>query len=337
MQLPLMRTIRQQPTPKELAYCRTTNRLGAALLVFLVLFSFLPRLSAPIDAWVRYALPADVAYSVIDVLDSLTYFLSFALPVLAFRLFARKETRVPICLSPVLPRHTPLLVLAGIAVIHATAIINSWISDLLLYSEFSSEVLWDTTTMTDYQGVLMFIGTAIVPAFCEELLFRGLVLSNLQPYGKTTAILGSALLFGLMHQNLGQMLYATMAGVVLGIVYVEMRSIWAPTLLHFVNNLSSVINSILWDRLDNVTANRVIALLELLLIGGGLLALVVLILRRDKQRADASAPITPDESECPISPRWRLRGLFTPLMTSFVVITIIEMIFLWSLALSYSS
>ena len=75
----------------------------------------------------------------------------------------------------------------------------------------------------------------------------------------------------------------------------------------------------------------------LLLIGGGLMALVVLILRRDKQRADAGAPITPDESESPISPRWRLRGFFTPLMTSFIVITIVEMILLWSLALSYSS
>ncbi|MBQ7318874.1 MAG: CPBP family intramembrane metalloprotease [Clostridia bacterium] len=326
---------RPQPTAKDAAYCRMTNRLGAALLIFLALFSTLSVLTSPIVLWANNVLPHEVAYTVEDLLGSLRYFVSFATPVVLFRFLAKKEDRVPIKLTPVLPRHTPLLLLAGIAVIHCTAIINSWISDLLLYSEFSSEVLWDTSTLTDYQGILMFIGTAIVPAFCEELLFRGLVLGNLLPYGKTSAILSSALLFGLMHQNLGQMLYATMAGVVLGIIYVETRSIWASTLMHFLNNLSSVINSILWDRLDTVSANRVIALLELVLIGGGMVALIVLIRRRERTKQAGESSSEGQENESCVSPHYRIRGFFSPLMTAFVAITVVEMIMLWMLALSY--
>ena len=37
-----------------------------------------------------------------------------------------------------------------------------------------------------------------VPALCEEFLFRGCILSNLLPYGKTTAILASAVLFSMI-------------------------------------------------------------------------------------------------------------------------------------------
>ena len=180
----------------------------------------------------------------------------------------------------------------------------------------------------------MFIGTALVPAFCEELLFRGLVLGNLAPYGKTSAVLCSALLFGLMHQNIGQMFYATVAGVVLGIIYLETRSIWAPTLLHMFNNLSSVLNTILWDRLDVTSANRLIALLDLLLIGSGLISLIVLIRRAERSKGARGAAEGAEHASA-VSPAYRVRGFFSPMMLTFVVITVIEMILLWVYALTY--
>jgi membrane protease YdiL (CAAX protease family) len=119
---------------------------------------------------------------------------------------------------------------------------------------------------------------------------------------------------------------------------VETRSIWVPTLLHFLNNLSSVLNNILWDRLDNVSANRVISLLELFLIGGGLVALAVLIWRRERSFAGTkSGRALSVESESCVSPAYRIRGFFSPMMTAFVVITVMEMLLLWLVALSYTS
>ena len=93
---------------------------------------------------------------------------------------------------------------------------------------------------------ISFISTAIVPAFAEELFFRGLLISNIRPYSEKGAIIISALAFGLMHQNLIQTVYATAAGLALGYVYVKTKSLWSVIIIHFANNFVSVVQSYLY-------------------------------------------------------------------------------------------
>ena len=69
----------------------------------------------------------------------------------------------------------------------------------------------------------------------EELLFRGAVLRSLQPYGKRFAIFCSALLFGLVHQNLTQTPFAFGFGLLAGYVAVEYSILWSMS-LHILNN-----------------------------------------------------------------------------------------------------
>ncbi len=88
----------------------------------------------------------------------------------------------------------------------------------------------------------MFLYTGILAPIAEEILFRGLILRSLMPFGKKLAIFVSALLFGVFHGNIVQSPFAFMVGLVLGYVAVEYSVAWAMV-LHMFNNL--VISDIL--------------------------------------------------------------------------------------------
>ena len=128
----------------------------------------------------------------------------------------------------------------------------------------------------------MFLYASFLAPFSEEILFRGLVLRSLQPYGKRFAIFGSALLFGLFHGNLLQTPYAFLMGLVLGYVTVEYSIPWAMG-LHLFNNL------VLADLLTRLTKNWPVfaqSAVNLLIFGGfALVSLVILISRRREIRA----------------------------------------------------
>jgi sodium transport system permease protein len=85
---------------------------------------------------------------------------------------------------------------------------------------------------------------ALIPACCEELAFRGFILSGLQREHRTrSAILLSALMFGFLHVLLSlfqQLFNATLLGVVLGLLAVRSRSILPGILFHFLNNAVAV-------------------------------------------------------------------------------------------------
>ncbi len=330
-----------QFTPVDMAYRRTTTRLGVVLVVFLILFDTLGLLFAPINELAALLLPRDAAIAVIDVCDSLEYLLSFILPGILFYVITPRRERVPMQLSPVMPRGTVWLVLIGMMFISMAAIVNAMMVSVIGYGRFSSNVLWESSTMQDYEGVLLFISTAIVPAFCEEFLFRGVICNNLRPYGKTIAVVGSALLFGLMHQNVGQLFYTTVAGIVLGLVYVETRSIWAPILLHMFNNLTSVIYDIVVDRLDVTSSNRILALMDSVTIGLGLVALLVMIIRGERAKAGKSDSISlfgewrEEATQGEVTPAWRVRGFLSPTILVFIALSIWQTLWLLSIALRY--
>lgn len=95
--------------------------------------------------------------------------------------------------------------------------------------------------------VLNIISTAIVPAFAEEFAFRGIVMGSLRKFGDTTAVIGSAILFGAMHQNISQIPFAFILGLIFAYVDCKFNSILPSIAIHFLNNLYAVSMSILRD------------------------------------------------------------------------------------------
>jgi membrane protease YdiL (CAAX protease family) len=98
--------------------------------------------------------------------------------------------------------------------------------------------------LTFFYGAVYF---AVFPGFCEEYLFRGVLLTLMrEAEWKTPVILiGNALLFGLFHFNLEQFFYTTVLGLVLTAVVLITNSLYAGMILHFVYNFTVSLPDIL--------------------------------------------------------------------------------------------
>jgi sodium transport system permease protein len=83
---------------------------------------------------------------------------------------------------------------------------------------------------------VVFLLFAVTPAICEELLFRGLLLSGLRKLGPTAAVALSALLFGLAHASVYRLLPTAFLGVVIGVTRLRTRSILPGMIIHALNN-----------------------------------------------------------------------------------------------------
>ncbi|MGL4607094.1 MAG: CPBP family glutamic-type intramembrane protease [Eubacteriaceae bacterium] len=83
---------------------------------------------------------------------------------------------------------------------------------------------------------------AFLPAVCEEALFRGFFLSNLDAVKnswKRIVIVG--ILFGGFHLDPYRFLPTAVLGIVLSYILVKTENLWLPMLFHLVNNLVSTL------------------------------------------------------------------------------------------------
>lgn len=89
-------------------------------------------------------------------------------------------------------------------------------------------------------------GTALLPRLLvmvvaaplvEEYIFRKQLIDRMQRYGQKTAVILSALLFGLFHGNFSQFFYAFALGLVFGYVYVKTGRLRYSIGLHMMINL----------------------------------------------------------------------------------------------------
>ena len=88
---------------------------------------------------------------------------------------------------------------------------------------------------------LLLIGFAA--PIVEEIIFRGIMLNRMKWLPLWPAILIQAVLFGIVHLNLFQGLYACVAGILLGLVYIKFRSLIAVIAGHMAFNLASLLLS----------------------------------------------------------------------------------------------
>ena len=82
---------------------------------------------------------------------------------------------------------------------------------------------------------------AVLPAILEEYAFRHVIFSFLLPYGKWGAVICSALLFGISHIEPHKIITATVFGVFLAVFRAHTGSLVFPIIIHFINNLISVL------------------------------------------------------------------------------------------------
>jgi membrane protease YdiL (CAAX protease family) len=93
-------------------------------------------------------------------------------------------------------------------------------------------------------GILLFglFNVAVVPAFCEEVMFRGYLMRALErSWGILVAVVVSGFLFGMFHLQLPNLLPLATIGIVLALMTWLSGSIWPAVLAHFINNGAAVL------------------------------------------------------------------------------------------------
>ena len=88
---------------------------------------------------------------------------------------------------------------------------------------------------------MLILGTGILIPIMEELTFRYGIHKNIAQKNVVWAYIISSVLFGLMHGNPIQIVYATAFGFALAWVYQKTSNIWYPIILHMVNNTASLL------------------------------------------------------------------------------------------------
>lgn len=94
--------------------------------------------------------------------------------------------------------------------------------------------------MTEFNVIVSTLLIAVLPAFVEEFVFRGVLFQTYRKKRVFSAVLLSAFLFGCMHMNLNQLVYAFAMGIYMAFLVEATGSIISSMLAHFVLNFTGV-------------------------------------------------------------------------------------------------
>ncbi len=159
----------------------------------------------------------------------------------------KKRTFLRITWNEKTPKYM-LFAVVFILVIQPTIMFLGYLNSLLPVPEFLEEMQQNQYQMFEdflrADGVLFFglLHIALVPAFAEEILFRGYILRAFEKSGGILlALVFSSIVFALFHLQLTNLLPLATLGAVMGLLTWLSGSIWPAVLAHFVNNGAAVI------------------------------------------------------------------------------------------------
>ncbi|MDZ7724184.1 MAG: ABC transporter permease subunit/CPBP intramembrane protease [candidate division KSB1 bacterium] len=169
----------------------------------------------------------------------ITEWLLIALPVLVFIWFFKVDWKQTLHLEKVNGVALLGTVLTGVGALG----LMIWVSRLQMeffpeYEELAKsleDILnVSTTSLNPLLGVLVF---AVSPAICEEMLFRGVLLSSLKKHMPGWMVIVTVgFLFGLFHINLYRIVPTALLGILFTYIVFRTRSIWPAVLAHLINN-----------------------------------------------------------------------------------------------------
>lgn len=116
---------------------------------------------------------------------------------------------------------------------------------LRLLSGLGLEVILEPS-LPDPVGFLQFLfavfSAAVVPAFCEELMFRGLMQNWIERrWGGKAALIVPSLLFALLHLSLQGFASLVVIGLLLGRLRQLSGGLWLPIAFHGIYNTSVIL------------------------------------------------------------------------------------------------
>ena len=143
---------------------------------------------------------------------------------------------------------------------------NGWVTFMIsVFVMYLGSILGNTLSMILSRGEavnavaemaldnhpLKVLFMVILAPILEELLFRRAIIDRTRCYGERTAVIFSALTFGLIHQNLFQFFYAFGVGLIMGYLYLRTGRLRYSVILHaIINFMGSVLAPFIMSLVD---------------------------------------------------------------------------------------
>ena len=180
--------------------------------------------------------------------------------------------------------------------------------------ELKNTVTMTSETQSVPEIILYIISTALVPALAEELAFRGVFMNIMRKYGDSFAIITSSVLFGAMHGNTTQIIFAFTLGLIFAYMDCKANSIIPSIIIHFANNFYAVTTDIIGNNLG-VDDTTVAVIRIIIILAFSLLALLsyIYLANRDKNFFRLSEN---DESEYAVKSLMTLKEKFIACFTT---------------------
>ena len=114
-----------------------------------------------------------------------------------------------------------------------------------------SPELQDAVTSTkDANLILRVVVIGLMAPVIEEFCFRGVIFNRMYTWmPKWVAVVFSSLAFAVMHMNVLQGIITFISGILLAIIYIKFKTLWAPIILHLINNLYSIFASMILNHI----------------------------------------------------------------------------------------
>ena len=151
----------------------------------------------------------------------------------------------------------PLIISAGVLMITGGILLSMLFGSLDSLSRNFS--LYDTFISKDDGTVpiklYLILAYAVLPAICEEFVFRGILCREYERGGVARAIVISSLFFGLLHFNLQNLPVYLFAGLILSLTMYATRSLIGAILAHLLYNLFGLFGQPYISTFYNITAS----------------------------------------------------------------------------------
>ncbi len=180
----------------------------------------------------------------------------------------------------------------------------------------------DTASVNDASAAAVILAVALLPAICEELFFRGIVLAEYRVFGSFNAVVFSSICFAMIHFSVEAFPLYFFSGLVLGVAATVTKSIFIPIIIHFISNMLSIYAS---DSFIRVTVQKSGGFFTAFIVGVIMLLSLVLVLSNTEKifyrRAGKKNVEMPEKSVSNLSTVFLSPGFFF-LVLVFILIVV---------------
>lgn len=186
-------------------------------------------------------------------------FASLLIPACVYMSFSGKRLEGKMKIRLFSPAKTVLLLLFAVAVFSLSVLYSA------LAPGTSNEILNGVQENSE-PTLVAVLCLAVLPAFSEELFFRGMLMAELEEHGTLTAVVLSSLMFAMYHVNLINLPLYFICGVMLSLCVYVTRSLLASFCVHLCYNLAVLLGGDKINAFFSLTDNVGFAVLILILV-----------------------------------------------------------------------